>query len=444
MTKKIMQRSLGIWRLIALVSGNMIGSGIFLLPAALGNYGSISIVAWVFASIGAMCLALIFARLSRRMPKIGGPYAYCHQAYGDFIGFQVAYCYWIALCIGNAAIVIAMIGYASIFWPALAASHLLSLVFGLAVLWLLTLINIVGIRLVGIVQVVTTILKLVPIVGVAIIGLLYGHISQLHTFNISGHSTSAALLATISLTLWSFVGFESATVPADDVIDPEKNIPRATVLGTGLAAVIYIGVTIAIMSLVSMHQLSRSGAPFALAAEVALGHKAALVIAIGAVIATFGQLNGWVLLQGQVPLAVARDGLFPKSFAKVTKSNTPIIGLVLGSVLISIMLILRYSAGLIDQFIFLTLLATLASLIPYLYTTLAEVILWVKDVEQFDRSRFIRASILAAFGFCYTLLAIFGVGKAIVYYGVLLMLTSVPFYAWVRYRQVIKTDDELI
>jgi basic amino acid/polyamine antiporter, APA family len=244
------QKGLGLWMLTALVAGNMIGSGVFLLPAALAQFGSISIVGWLMTALGALCLALVFAKLSSLIPKAGGPYAYCREGFGDFIGFMVAYNYWIALWVGNAGIAVAFAGYMGVFFPWITAAPMHTCLTSIATIWLLTIINISGVRQAGMVQLITTLLKLLPLILIGTVGLLYIHPTYLTQFNVSGHSNFAAITGAASLTLWAFIGLESATVPADDVINPQKNIPRATMFGTLLAAIVYILSTIAIMGLI--------------------------------------------------------------------------------------------------------------------------------------------------------------------------------------------------
>src|SRR5579864_3679729 len=166
---------LGLWILTALVSGNMIGSGIFLLPAALASYGSISLLSWGFTAFGAICLALVFAKLSSILPRTGGPYAYCREGFGDFVGFQIAYNYWVALWVGNAAIVVALVGYLSYFWPELATNLLLSFFVKVGIVWLLTFINCIGVRRAGALQLVTTVLKILPLILVTLFGIAFMH-----------------------------------------------------------------------------------------------------------------------------------------------------------------------------------------------------------------------------------------------------------------------------
>ncbi len=426
-TKK---KSLGFWTLISLVVGNVIGSGVFLLPSALAKYGSIGIVAWILTSLGAICLALVFAHLGGRYPKIGGPYAYCREAFGDFLGFQVAYNYWIAVWVGNAAIIVALVGYLSFIFPPLVHNHVLSFVTAVTILWVITAINVAGVRQAGFVQLVMTILKLVPLILIPCVGLFFIHPHYLAAFNISHHSNIGALTATATLAFWSFIGIESATVPADDIENPKRNIPRATIVGVLIAALIYIFGTVTIMGLIPMHTLANSASPFADAAYMLFGEWGALFIAFGAIVSTLGALNGWVLMQGQIPLAAARDDLFPAHFAKTAKSGTPAFGLVFSSILITLLLIMNFNKSLVSQFTIIILLATFASLIPYLYTAMAEIMLLIRDREAMNNKNFRKPLIIALLAFAYIFWAIIGSGERIVFFGALLLLSSAPVYVW--------------
>ena len=427
------RKGLGLWMLTALVAGNMIGSGIFLLPASLASYGSISLLAWIFTSGGALLLALVFARLATAMPRIGGPYAYCREAFGDFVGFQMAYNYWIALCVGNAAIAVAFSGYLSFFWKDLASNHMLTFLVTVGLVWLLTIVNIIGVRRAGFVQLITTVLKLMPLVLVGTLGLLFIEPHNLSHFNISGKSDFSAMTGAAALTLWSFIGLESATVPADDVENPKKNIPIATVLGVVIAAGVYILSTLAVMGTIPAAQLAHSSAPFADAANIMFGAHGSILIALGAIISCLGALNGWTLLQGQIPLAAARDGLFPASFAKVSRFGTPVLGLIVSSIFITLLLLLTVNQSLVKQFTFIILLATLASLIPYLFTAMAELVLFTRKHEQFNGKRFFYSTLISILAGAYALWAIIGSGQETVYYGCLLLFSSVPVYALMKW-----------
>jgi basic amino acid/polyamine antiporter, APA family len=440
MSQEHVNKSLGFWMLTALVAGNMIGSGVFMLPSALAGFGSIAIYAWLLTAAGTMVLAIVFSRLSRLLPRTGGPYAYCREAFGDFIGFQVAYNYWIALWVGNAAIVVTLVSYLTVFWPQLSHPWL-SFCVCLGFVWLTTFINILGVKEAGRAQIITTILKLIPLVLVAIIGLFFVQKSNLLQFNISGKSNFSALTGAATLTMWAFIGFESATVPAEHVIDPRRNIPRATIVGTSIAALIYILSTISVMGIVPMEKLAHSTSPFAYAANLMFGPWANWMIAAAAIIACFGTLNGWILMQGQIPLAAARDDLFPRHFGKVNQAGSPAFGLIVSSILISILLAMRYGASLVDQFTMISLLATLASLIPYIYTSVAELMFYIKEREKFNRKRMASSAVLAMIAFAYTYWLIYGAGFTIVFYGVLLLLSSIPVYLLLQIK-TIETQNE--
>jgi len=257
-----LKRSMGLWMATALVVGNMIGSGIFLLPASLaGTAGPISLLGWLFTGAGAILLALVFANLGRALPRTGGPYAYAKRAFGDFAGFWTAWGYWIAVWAGNAAIAVAFVSYLTVFWPQVGANNLLGALVGIALIWLLTATNVLGTRESGMVQLVTTVLKFVPLAIIGLVGLFFIDGGNYEPFAPNGASISL-LSTTAALTLWAFIGLESATVPADEVKDPERTIPRATILGTVLATLLYLVATAAIMGIVPTEQLAGSTSPF--------------------------------------------------------------------------------------------------------------------------------------------------------------------------------------
>jgi APA family basic amino acid/polyamine antiporter len=442
-----LKRSMGVWMATALVIGNMVGSGIFLLPASLAAVsGPISILGWVFTGIGAMLLALVFARLGRAMPRTGGPYAYARRAFGDFIGFQTAWGYWIAAWAGNAAIAVAFVGYLAVFWGELGTNNLLAALVGIGVIWLLTAVNVIGTRESGAVQVATTILKFVPLAVIGVIGLFFFKSSNVTPFAPDG--TWSAISAAAPLTLWAFIGLESATVAAGEVKDPEKNIPRATIYGTLAATAVYIVGTIAVMGVIPTETLAGSTSPFADAAGVMFGGSWDKVIALVALASTFGALNGWILLQGRVPLAAAEDGLFPEQFAKVHgERSTPVFGLVVSSVLVTGLMLMNYTKGLVDAFTFIILLATLTTLVPYAYSAAAQAHLYFTEREIFERGRFVRDTVIAALAFAYSVWAITGSGKDIIAKGFILLLAGIPVYVlmkWWQARQAEQTASELV
>ena len=425
-------KKLGFWMVTALVVGNMIGSGIFLLPASLGSFGGISIVGWVISAGGAVLMALVFSRLARLVRKSGGPYTFTREGFGDFPGFLVAWGYWISIWTTNAAIAVAFVSYMTVFWPALGENAVLAAAFGLVTIWGLTWVNVLGVHTAGLVQLVTTVLKIIPLVVIATLGLAYVSTSNFVPFNPSGQSPFSAITATVALTLWAFLGLESGTTPSEHVHDPERTIPRATILGTLGVATLYILGTVAVMGVIPPSELATSNAPFADAAGAMWGSWAFYAVGAGAVVSCFGALNGWLMLQGQIPLAAARDGLFPRAFARVSKFDTPAFGLVFSSVLSSVVLVMNYNKGLVEQFTFIILLATLNTLVPYVFCSLSEIMMVVKGAKRVEGGSFTGLAVLSIAAFVYSLWAIAGAGPEIVYWGFLLLMSGVPVYVWIQ------------
>jgi APA family basic amino acid/polyamine antiporter len=435
-----LKRTMGLWMATALVIGNMIGSGIFLLPASLaGAAGPVSIIGWLFTGVGAILLALVFARLGQTFPRTGGPYVYSRRAFGDFAGFWTAWGYWIAAWAGNAAITVAFIGYLAVFWPALGTHNLLAAFVGIGTIWLLTLVNILGVREGGWVQVVTTVLKIVPLVAIAFVGLFWVNTDNLTPF--APHGTWSAISAAAPLTLWAFIGLESATVTAGEVKDPERNIPRATIMGTVAVLVVYVLGTLVVMGALPTKELADSSSPFAAAAGAMWGGSWTKIVAAVAMAATFGCLNGWTLLQARVPLAAAEDGLFPAAFAKVSgKRKTPVFGLVVSSFFVSVLMLMNYTKGLVDAFTFIILLATLTTLVPYAFSAAAQVHLYLTERHLFDVKNFVRDVTIATLAFGYSIWAITGSGKDIIAKGFVLLLAGIPVYILVRWWETRKTE----
>jgi APA family basic amino acid/polyamine antiporter len=316
-------RVLGFWAAVSIVMGNMIGSGVFLLPASLASYRGLSLAGWAVSAGGAVLLALVFARLARQLPATGGLYAYTRAAFGDFAGFLVAWGYWLSIVGTLAALAVALVGYLDPFIPSVVRAPGAAAALAIATVWIVIGVNIAGVGLVGRVQVVTTALKIMPLAVVGVGGLLY---FQPDAFALPATTTApmgTQLLTVVTLTLWAFLGLECATIPAGSVRDPARTIPLATVVGTVVTAIIYVVSTVGVMSLVPPEALATSTAPFADAAAQLLGGAGGQLVAIGAAISCFGALNGWALMAAQLPMAAAADGLFPPVFGQLSTRGTP-------------------------------------------------------------------------------------------------------------------------
>jgi APA family basic amino acid/polyamine antiporter len=424
---------IGFWTAVALVMGNMIGSGIFLLPASLAAYGGAGLLGWVVSGVGSVLLALVFARMAKFNPAAGGPYAFTRQGFGDLAGFLVAWGYWISTSCGNAAIALAFVGYLEPFIPGVVHQPVLAAAMAAGAVWLLTAVNIWGIREAGIVQVATTILKILPLLLICGAAVVMFNPAPLAFVDTNARDAVTHLSTAAAMTFWAFGGLESATIPAGSVANPERTIPRATIVGTILTALIYIVSTIGVMSVVPVELLKTSTAPFADAARAFAGGWAALLVAAGAAIACFGALNGWILIAGQVPLAIAADGLFPRVFGVVSGRGTPARGLVISSLLTTTLIALNATRGLVDLFTFIILLGTLNALVPYAFSSLAGFLI-SRGGRQRPAGSSPGATIVAVLAFIYSIWMIGGAGKEVVYWGFLLLLLGLPVYVWVKTR----------
>ncbi len=418
-------RTVGFWTAVTIVMGNMIGSGIFLLPASLAPYGVISLGGWVVSAVGSMLLAVVFARLARAHPATGGPYAYTRVAFGDLAGFLVAWGYWISVWCTLAALAVAFVGYLDPFIPAIVRRPASAAGVAIAAVWLLTIVNVRGIAAAGRVQIVTTVLKLVPLVIVGFAGLIFLEPSHFTIADASLRSVAHGTTATATLTLWAFLGLECATIPAGDIENPHVTIPRATIVGTAVTALIYIASTVGVMGLVAPETLGRTSAPYAEAARAIAGNGAAALVAAGAAISCFGALNGWILVAGQLPQAVAHDGLFPRVFGRMSPGGAPVASLVIGSALATALIAMNYTRGLVDLFTFIILLATLSTLVPYAFCSVAGL------VDRNARGS-MRPSMVHVLAFAYSVWAMAGAGADVVYWGFLLLIAGLPVYVIVK------------
>lgn len=420
---------LGFWSSTALVVGNMIGSGIFLLPATLAVYGGISLLGWFCAAIGAILMALVFGELGRLAPETtGGPYAYTRLSLGEFPAYLVAWSYWISIWCTNAAIAVALVSYLTVFIPVLGHNSIAAVVAGLSVIWLLTWTNSKKIRTVGVVQLITTILKLIPILLIGLVGIFYFKTANFPSFNLTGDSNFFVLTTATTLIFFAFLGMESTTIPGVKIRNAQTTIRKATIVGTIVTAAVYLLSTAAIMGILPNETLATSNAPFADAAHVFWGDYAKYIVAAGAIISTFGALNGWILLQGQIPMSAAQDKIFPKVFGKLNENGSPAMGLVMSSILATILMALNYAKSLVEAFAFMLLLSTLSVLVPFVFSTASYVIESFKRKENNLPGRIIIGTV--AFGFCLWMMA--GSGQEVVFWGFLFIIAGIPFYVWMK------------
>ncbi|MFB6958496.1 amino acid permease [Streptomyces sp. NPDC056309] len=428
-------RRFGLPVATALVMGNIIGGGIFLLPASVAPYGTVSLVAFGVLTLGAIALALVFGRLAERNPRTGGPYVYAREAFGDFAGFLAAWAYWITTWVSNAALAVAAVGYLDVLIP-VNGHRWTACLAALALQWLPALANFAGTRYVGAVQFVATVLKFVPLLLVAVGGLFFFDPRNLGPFHEGGGSTIGAVSAAAAILLFSYLGVESAAVSAGEVKDARRNVGRATVIGTTGAALVYLLGTLSVFGTVAHDRLVKSTAPFSDAVNAMFGGSwGGWAVALAALVSMTGCLNGWTLLSAQTPYAAARDGLFPAAFAR-RRRGVPTFGVAVTVVLASLLTVYNYTAGSAKVFEVLVLVTTFTATVPYLLAAAAQIFHLVSGRrERVDRARLVRDAVVAGGAAAFSLWLVAGAGYAAVYQGVLFLFAGVLVYAVMAARR---------
>ena len=411
---------LGLFAAIALIMGNMIGSGVFLLPASLAPYGWNGVIGWIVTIAGTLVLALVFAQLTRALPHADDTVSFVTIGFGELPSFVIGWSYLVSIWVGIAAIAVAGISYLSSLVPAIANVAYGPALATLALIWSVTAINLRGVRSAGNFQILTLAIKLIPLLLVIIlaaIALLNGSAQIAHFEPASIKSTSVNAAA--SLTLWALLGFEAASVVARRVRNPEVNVPRATIWGAGMAGLLYLLVCSAIALLLPQEIISNSPAPFATFVAHLWRPEVAAFIAAFAVVSCVGAVNGWVLVQGEMPRAMAERGLMPAWFAQTEESGASRRNLVIGSTIASVFVLFAASRSMQGMFEFLLLLGTCAALWLYLVCALVALKLRI-------------ATALAAIGAAYAVWTLWGAGLEALFLSIALMFAGLPIWWWMR------------
>jgi APA family basic amino acid/polyamine antiporter len=392
---------------IALIMGSIIGVGVFNLPTSLAPYGPITLVSLALTTVGALALALLFGALSRRLPADGGPYAYARVGFGNPLGFANAWSYWITAWAGNAAIAVGWVLYVEHF---INKDHhkWASILLVLAGLWVMAAINLSGVKNMGAIQMVTTILKFFALAFMSTVGLFYIDSANFTPWNVSTSSTLSAIGSGMAIALFSYIGVETASVAAGKVRDPDRNVGRATILGTLATAVVYMLSLVAIFGILPNSTLQSSSEPFSDAANVIFGGTwAGDVMALLVIVSGLGALNGWTMICAEMPLAAANDGLFPERFKQISKAGVPAFGIVASTVLASVAVFINYiGANGATAFTTLVLMTGITAAIPYLFSALAQIKWRWIDHQKGETPRFLRDVIVAGLCVVFSILFI--------------------------------------
>jgi APA family basic amino acid/polyamine antiporter len=434
-----MKRVMGFWRCWGLVIGIVIGNGVFMLPAVLAPYGTLSLAAWIIAGVGTIFIALVLGMLAKRHSMQGGIYGFTRETQGDLAGFLIAWGYWISILAAVAAGAVAVTGYLSFFVPTISSNPMLSAIIAIAFIWLVTAINITGIKAACTFQLVTSLLKLIPLFIISVGALFLGDPSNAvvdSTLANAKDQTSTLFLISemVMITMWAYIGIEAVTLPSDNIICPEKNIPRALIIGTLTVTVIYISLSYGVMTLIPLADLAKSTAPIADAASIILGPWGAGFIAIAALISIISSINANTLIVGIMPAALAKDKLLPEFFSVKNKAGIPIKTVILSGFLSSILVAMSFSEGLLSAFKTLMMLSTLTVLLPYATSSLAEIIMQKRELTATTKINGVSFSI-ALIALLFSIFAIIGSGLMIALQGLILFAGGLPFYFWSKRAQ---------
>ena len=425
------RRKIGLWMCTALVVGNVIGMGIFVLPASMAPYGLNALLGWGVTLIGCLALARIFAHLAKAMPEADGPYVYMRYAFGEIPAFIALWAYWAAIWPTDAAFVTGVVGYLGAVFPAVKAVPPVALALGL--LWSVVFVNLLGVRAGGVVQVVTTVLKLVPMAAVAVLGawvLLHSpsdYVAHVPATPIGMH----AVMGASALALFAMIGIESAAMPAASVNDPGRTIPRATMIGTILVVLIYLVVSTVPLLLVRQQDLATSSAPLSLLMQQLMGPGFARWLGLFVVISGLGALNGWTLLVGEITRTMAQQGVMPKMLGRSNRFGSPAAALVVVGLCASVMVLMSYSKSLVGAFTFFTRLVTASNLPLYLGCVLALLVLWRRGKVALPARSVWPVVVI---GLIYVAIAFLGAGTEATLLMFVLCAAGLPLYAYVKWR----------
>ena len=413
-------KKMNVVQLTFIVAVNMMGSGIIMLPTNMAKVGAISLLSWIVTALGSMAIAYGFAQAGIFNQRPGGLAAYAEDAYGKDGYFQTFILYFLSLAIGNVAIAISAVGYLATFFPWLSSTPISTCVGVIGLIWLTTVANFGGPSVTGRIGAITVWGVIVPVAGLSLIGWFWFSGATFGAaWNPKGLSLAGGMGSSISLTLWAFLGMESAAQNSDAVENPKRNVPLACMLGTLGAAVIYVLSTTVIQGIVPNEELAKSTGPFGLVYEKMFSPGVGKVIMGLAIMACLGSLLGWQFTISQTAKSAAEDRMFPSFFAKVTRNNAPIAGMIVMGVVQSLMALSTVSPSLSEQFSVLVNLAVVTNVVPYIIALSALIVMMQKAGVPQGTYRLNTAVALVAM--LYSVFAIYASGAQAVLGGTVVM-----------------------
>ncbi len=424
-------RQFGLGMATALVVGNVIGMGIFMQPAALAPFGLNALTGWAAVIFGCICLAICFAALARKLPEAAGPFDYVRATLGEVIAFPALWCYWISVWATLSVLAIGVVGYFVNVIP--AAASIPPAVLAVSFIWIFVAVNLLGVRSGGRVQVITSLLKVVPLVLVMVVGAVSilsspgDYMTNLPATPVTGHASMAAA----AIALYAMLGFESAAIAAGRVKDPQRTIPRATLIGTLIIAALYVSIVAIGLLVVPQETLAASDAPFVAIADALLGPGNGRWISLFIVVSGLGCLNGWTLLAGELTRTLASHRLRPAALSDSNRFGVPWASILLAGVLATLLGLMNYSATLVGAFTKLSLIVSAANLPLYVCCSFALFALLKRDPAGLSPGLWFAG----AGGVAFAAFAFKGVGWEPFVWALALGLAGVPIYLWMRSRR---------
>ncbi|WP_394212077.1 putrescine-ornithine antiporter [Enterovibrio calviensis] len=431
-------KKMGLVGLTVLVAVNMMGSGIIMLPSSLAQVGTISLLSWAITALGAMCIAYTFAKCGAICKRSGGMSAYSEEAHGKSSFFIASYTYYVCLVISCVAIAVSAVGYLKPFMPWLDTP--MHTFFGVVAILIVTMLaNFGGPKITGQISSLTVWGIILPVLGLSVLGWWwFDPQTFISAWNPHHDTTMHSVSSGIALTLWAFLGIESAGANSDAVENPERNVPLAVLFGTGFAAVVYILSTTVIQGIIPNAELANSTAPFGLVFSHMFNPTVGNIVTIAAVIACIGSLLGWQFTNAQVSKSAAEEGLFPKIFAKTNKAGAPIFGMFIMLVAELVLALMTISPNLVSQFNALLNLAVFVNMVPYILSmTGLEVMLRKNKVTH---RQYKLGATVGTLGVVYSIYGVYACGAEAVFGGTILTLFGYIFYGFIAARDI-NTDE---
>jgi putrescine:ornithine antiporter len=421
------KKKMSVVQLTFMVAVNMMGSGIIMLPANMAGVGAISLLSWVVTAVGSMAIAYGFAQAGIFNQKTGGMAAYAEDAYGKSGYFQVFMLYFLSLAIGNVAIAISAVGYMATFFPGMSATPIATCMSVIVLLWLTTVANFGGPSVTGKIGSVTVWGVILPVGLLSIIGWFWFSAETFGAaWNPQGLSIGQGMGSSIALTLWAFLGMESAAQNSDAVENPKKNVPLACLFGTLGAAVIYVLSTTVIQGIVPNAELAESTGPFGLVYAKMFGPTVGTIVMALAVLACLGSLLGWQFTIASTGKSAAEGRMMPAMFAKVNAMGAPIKGMIVLGIVQTCLALSTISPTLSEQFSALVNLAVVTNVIPYI-VSLSAVFVMMKAAKVADNV-YTRNVVILIVALGYSVFAIYASGKDAVMGGTLVL--GIVYIVW--------------